>query len=165
MCDGARVGAEPIDVPPGDLTRRAVLATAAAGVLGGVLAAGPARAATAVAPAAVALDPRRAATYRRLVGVLHGAPDPRFARLPARGATEAFAAWYAEQDPCVREHADAVLDHRAAGPAPACADLRRAAPPQAAAVLAAGVALAAVGCDPPPDEDERPAVPALGVPA
>jgi hypothetical protein len=65
----------------------------------------------------------------------------------------------------VREHADAVLDRLAAGPAPTCAELRGAAAPAGAAVLAAAVALAAVACDPLPGEDERPDLPALGVPA
>jgi hypothetical protein len=110
------------------------------------------------------LDPRRAATYRRFVRVLHGAPDGRFARRPAAAASVAFAEWYAAQEPEVREHADAVLDRLAAAPRLSCAGLRAAAPPHEAAVLAAAVALAAVACDPPPGEDERPALPALGVP-
>ncbi len=164
MCDVAGVGADPMHVPQAGLTRRGALAAAALGLAAGVLPGVSARAA-APAGAAATLDPGRAAAFRRLVAVLHGAPDPRFARRPAREATAAFAAWYAGQEACVRAHADAVLDRLAAGPAPACADLGRAAAPQDAAVLAAAVALAAGACDPPPDEDERPALPALGVPA
>jgi len=155
------VGAQGSHVPQDDLTRRGALAAAAAGLLAGVLPAGTARAA---GPAG-GLDPRRAAAFERLVTALHRAPDPRFAHLPARTAARAFAAWYAGQDAVAREHADAVLDRLAAGPAPDPADLERAAPAPDAAVLAAGIALAAVACDPLPDEDERPDLPALGVAA
>jgi hypothetical protein len=58
-----------------------------------------------------------------------------------------------------------VLDAVAAGGLPGPDGLERAVPPPAAALLAAGIALAAVGCDPEPAEDERPGVPALGVAA
>ncbi len=152
----------PTHVLPRRLTRRAALAAAAAGTL--ALAAGPARAAAAAVRPAGGLDPRRAAAYRRLVRVLHGAPDTRFAHRPPTAASAAFAEWYAAQVPEVREHADAVLDRLAAAPDLSCASLLASAPPQEAAVLAAAVALAAVACDPPPGEDERPALPALGVP-
>jgi hypothetical protein len=83
--------------PRAGLTRRGALAAAAAGTGGGRPARGPG-AGGGVHRATTALDPRRAAAFRRLVGVLHGAPDPRFARRPARAATAAFAAWYAGQD-------------------------------------------------------------------
>jgi hypothetical protein len=150
-----------IEVTHGMTRRRALLAAAA--VTAAALA-GPGAAVGAPA-AAGGLDPRRAEAYRRLLRRLREAPDGRFAHRPVEAACGAFAAWYAAQDAGIRVHADAVLDAIEAGGVPGPDGLRRAVPPPEAALLAAGIALAAVGCDPEPAEDERPDVPALGVPA
>jgi hypothetical protein len=140
----------------GRITRRHALIGAAAAA---ALAAAPARAA-AIGTAPM-LHPRRAATYRRLVAGLRGAPGGRFAHRGATPATRAFAGWYAGQDAAIRAHADAVLDRvRAAGIA-RYGDLERAAAAQDP-LAAAAVALAAVACEPPPAEDEHPVVPPIG---
>jgi hypothetical protein len=110
------------------------------------------------------LNPVRAATYRRLIGALGRAPDRRFSHRDAEAAVRDFRRWYDGQDATVRAHADAVLDTLASESDLTYARLAGAATPEGSAVLAAALGLAAVACDPPPDEDERPTVPALGVP-
>jgi hypothetical protein len=110
------------------------------------------------------LNPVRAATYRRLIGAVGRAPDRRFSHRDAGAAARDFRRWYDSQDAAVRAHADAVLDTLAGESDLTYARLAGAATPAGSAVLAAALGLAAVGCDPPPDEDERPTVPALGVP-
>jgi hypothetical protein len=149
-----------LHAPRGGVTRRQalVLAGMAAGAALWPLGRGN------LAWGAAGLHPRRAATYRELIGLLGRAPDPRFRRR-AGAATRDFACWYERQEPAVRAHADAVLDALASGPAMKGSRLARAATPQGAAVVAAAMGLAAVSCDPPPDEDERRPAPALGAPA
>ena len=133
--------------------RRFLLAaatTAGAGLAGGATAwAGPVQ-----APAQA-----RAATYRALVRALRAAPDGRFRHVDPRAAHRRYARWYAAQPDAIRAHADAVLDAlRDAGP-PAYAEL--AAPRRSRATVAAAVALACIGCEPPPAADERPDIPTL----
>jgi TAT (twin-arginine translocation) pathway signal sequence len=107
----------------------------------------------------------RAATYRALVRSLRAAPDERFRSADAATAHRRYTRWYAAQPDAVRRHADAVLDAVNAGRPPRYAEL--AAPPSDAsgvwrcATVAAAIALACVGCEPPPGEDERPDLPTL----
>lgn len=155
------MGADRGDGPEIRVTRRRALAAAAWAAAAVLLPAGRGG----LAWGASGLAPRRAATYRTLVHVLGQGPDPRFRHRRPAAAARDFARWYAGQDASVRAHADAVLDALAAGFTPRYARLVQAAAPQDAAVVATAVALAAVACDPPPDVDERPTVPALGVPA
>ena len=134
------------------IDRRRFLFTAAAagaGLAGGANAwAAPAR------PAEV-----RAATYRALVCALRSAPDGRFRHADPRAAQRRYARWYAAQSHAVQTHADAVLDALSAAGTPAYAQL--AAPRRDRATIAAAVALACVGCEPPPGADERPDIPML----
>jgi hypothetical protein len=128
----------------------AAAATAGAGLAGGTTAWG----ASTRAPAQ-----DRAATYRALVRALRAAPDGRFRHADPRAAHRRYARWYAAQPDAIRAHADAVLDVlRDAGP-PAYAEL--AAPRRSRATVAAAVALACIGCEPPPAADERPDIPTL----
>jgi hypothetical protein len=110
----------------------------------------------------------RAATYRALVRALRAAPDGRFRHADAATAHRRYTRWYVAQPDVVRRHADAVLDAVNAGRPPGYAEL--AAPPSGAssasgvrrcATVAAAIALACVGCEPPPGEDERPDLPTL----
>jgi hypothetical protein len=98
----------------------------------------------------------RAATYRALVHALRTAPDGRFRHADPRAAERRYARWYAAQPDAIRAHADAVLD--AIG-SPTYAQL--ATPRRDRATMAAAVALACIGCEPPPGADERPDVPTL----
>jgi hypothetical protein len=156
------VGAERDQSPR--LTRRGALVVAGVAASTTVM---PGWAAGATSAPAPRLDPRRATTYRRLVRTLHHAPDGRFRHRPADAATRAFARWYAEQDEPTRRHADAVLDALRARLLARGAVLD--APPQAARapaadhapLVAAAVGLAAIACEPPPAEDERPTLPTL----
>jgi hypothetical protein len=109
------------------------------------------------------LHPRRAVRYRRLVAALGHAPDGRFRGCRAGRATRDFARWYARQDATVRAHADAVLDALAPAMTAGYARLAHApsAGPRASAVVAAALDLAAITCEPPLTEDERPVTPAL----
>jgi hypothetical protein len=101
----------------------------------------------------------RAVTYRALVRALGAAPDGRFRHADPRAAYRRYARWYAAQPEAIRAHADAVLDALSAAGPPAYAEL--AAPRRRRAAVAAAVALACVGCEPPPGADERPDVPTL----
>jgi hypothetical protein len=125
-------------------------AAAGAGLAGG--------ASAAAAPARHAAD-ARAATYRSLVRALRAAPDGRFRHADPRAAQRRYAGWYAAQSDAIQAHADAVLDALSAAGAPTYAQL--AAPRRGRATVAAAVALACIGCEPPPGADERPDVPAL----
>jgi hypothetical protein len=102
---------------------------------------------------------QRAATYRALVRALRAAPDGRFRHADPRAAQRRFARWYAAQPATIQAHADAVLDALRANGAPRYAEL--AGPRRHRATMAAAVALACVGCEPPPGADERPDVPTL----
>jgi hypothetical protein len=117
-----------------------------------------------VAWGASGFDAVRVATYRRLIRAVGRAPDRRFSHRDAVAAARDFRRWYDGQDATVCAHADAVLDALASESDLTYARLAGAATPEGSAVLAAALGLAAVACDPPPDEDERPTVPALGVP-
>jgi hypothetical protein len=107
----------------------------------------------------------RAATYRAIVRALRAAPDGRFRHADPRAAYRRYASWHAAQPAAIRMHADAVLDALAAGGLPSYAQL--AAQPLGSsgagrrATVAAAVALACIGCEPPPGIDERPDVPTL----
>jgi hypothetical protein len=127
-----------------------VAAAAGAGLAGGASAwAAPPRRAAAT----------RAATYRSLVRALRAAPDGRFHHADPRAAQRRYARWYAAQPDAIQAHADTVLDALRAADAPAYAQL--AAPQRDRATIAAAVALACIGCEPPPGADERPDVPTL----
>jgi hypothetical protein len=134
----------------------AVVGAAGAGVAGG----GDARAATVRAPAAA-----RAETYRAVVRALRAAPDGRFRHADPRAAHRRYVRWYAGQPDAVKAHADAVLDALRAGGLPSYTEL--ATQPsigrsgRRGAVVAAALALAYIGCEPPPGPDERPDVPTL----
>jgi hypothetical protein len=104
--------------------------------------------------------PDRAATYRALVGALRAAPDGRFRHADPRAAQRRFARWYAAQPATIQEHADAVLDALRTNGTLRYAQLST--PRRDRATMAAAVALACVGCEPPPGADERPDVPTLG---
>jgi hypothetical protein len=104
----------------------------------------------------------RASTYRALVGALRTAPGGRFRHADPRAAHRHYARWYAAQPDAIRAHADAVLDALSAAGPPTYAQL--AAPRRARAAMAAALALACIGCEPPPGEDERPDVPTLPAP-
>jgi hypothetical protein len=147
--------------------RRFLLGTAGAAwaALGGWR---PPRALSAVA--APGLSARRAATMRALVATLRRGPDGRFAALDARAAEARFARWYARQDAAERRRVDAVLDavegcgRRGYGAlARTAASCRSPRAARGAAALAAAVDLAAIVCEPPPADDERPPVVALEV--
>jgi len=118
-----------------EVTRRSLLL----GTLAAALAARVPRAGAA-SPAA-----RRARAYRALVRRLRRAPGGHFRHADPAAAGRRFAAWYAGQPASGRAHADAVLD-RLGGP-------------QDPALTAAAVALAQIGCDPPPAPDDRPTLP------
>jgi hypothetical protein len=141
------------------ITRRRALVAAgiAAGALAGV------RVESAVAWRSAALRPRRAATYGALVAALQEGPDRRFRCGGVTVATRRFVRWYARQDAGVRVHVDAVLDALAAGKRLSYGRLVRVTSAREHAVVAAAVALAGVGCDPPPDQDEHPITAALGL--
>jgi hypothetical protein len=101
----------------------------------------------------------RAATYRSLVRALRTAPDGRFRHADPRAAHRRYARWYAAQPDAIQAHADAVLDALSEAGAPAYAEL--ATPRRGRATVAAAVALACIGCEPPPAADERPDIPTL----
>jgi hypothetical protein len=101
----------------------------------------------------------RAATYRALVRALRAAPDGRFRHADPRAAQRRYARWYAAQPHAIQAHADAVLDALSDAGPPAYAEL--ATPRRDRATVAAAVALACVGCEPPPAADERPDIPTL----
>jgi hypothetical protein len=101
----------------------------------------------------------RAATYRALVRALRAAPDGRFRHADPRAAQRRYARWYAAQPHAIQAHADAVLDALTDAGPPAYAEL--ATPRRDRATVAAAVALACVGCEPPPAADERPDIPTL----
>jgi hypothetical protein len=103
--------------------------------------------------------PDRAATYRALVRALRAAPDGRFRHADPRAAQRRFARWYAAQPATIQEHADAVLDVLRTNGTLRYEEL--ASPRRDRATMAAAVALACVGCEPPPGADERPDVPTL----
>jgi hypothetical protein len=103
--------------------------------------------------------PDRAATYRALVRALRAAPDGRFRHADPRAAQRRFARWYAAQPAAIQEHADAVLDAVRNNGTLRYEEL--ASPRRDRATMAAAVALACVGCEPPPGADERPDVPTL----
>jgi hypothetical protein len=126
----------------------------------------PAAAAAAPAPATPAA--RRAATLGALVAALRDGPDGRFGAVSVGVAERRYTRWYAAQGAGERARADTVLDALARRAVPAYATLARSSSscrsarsaPRAAA-LAAAVDLAAIVCEPPPAEDERPPAPAL----
>jgi hypothetical protein len=134
---------------------------AAAGTAGAALAGS---AGSLVAPAGAA-DDARAATYRALVGALRAAPDGRFGHVDPHAAHRRYARWYAAQPAAVRRHADAVLDELRARGRPRYGELagRGSDAPggRRCATVAAALALACVGCEPPPAPDERPDLPTL----
>jgi hypothetical protein len=101
----------------------------------------------------------RAVTYRALVRALRSAPDGRFRHADPHAAYRRYARWYAAQAHAIQAHADAVLDALSDAGPPAYAGL--ATPRRDRATVAAAVALACVGCEPPPGPDERPDVPTL----
>jgi hypothetical protein len=109
----------------------------------------------------------RAATYRALVRSLCGGPDSRFRHVDPAAAYRRYRRWYGVQPAAVRAHADAVLDELKPPGRPGYAEL--AGRPNGArggdrgAVLAAALALACVGCEPPLAEDERPELPTLAL--
>jgi hypothetical protein len=103
----------------------------------------------------------RAAAYRALVRTLRAAPDGRFRHADPRAAYRRYARWYAAQPDAVRRHADAVLDALTVG-GPGYAELATPRGPKRAATLTAALALACVGCEPPPAPDERPDLPIVG---
>jgi hypothetical protein len=103
--------------------------------------------------------PDRAATYRALVRALRTAPDGRFRHADPGAAQRRFARWYAAQPPTIQEHADAVLEALRTNGTLRYAELSR--PRRDRATMAAAVALACIGCEPPPGADERPDVPTL----
>ena len=133
--------------------RRFLLAAAAA------TGAGLASGATAWAGSVRAPADARAATYRALVRALRAAPDGRFRHADPRAAHRRYARWYAAQPDAIQAHADAVLDALSDAGPPAYAELAR--PRRARATVAAAMALACIGCEPPPAADERPDVPTL----
>jgi hypothetical protein len=134
---------------------------AAAGTAGAALAGS----AGSLTPPAGAAGDARAATYRALVRALRAAPDGRFRHTDPHAAHRRYARWYAAQPDAVRRHADAVLDDLRARGRPGYAEL--AGPADGApggrrcATVAAALALACVGCEPPPAPDERPDLPTL----
>jgi hypothetical protein len=101
----------------------------------------------------------RAATYRALVRALRAAPDGRFRHADPRAAHRRYARWYAAQPHAIQAHADAVLDALTDAGRPAYVEL--ATPRRDRATVAAAVALACIGCEPPPAADERPDIPTL----
>jgi hypothetical protein len=101
----------------------------------------------------------RAATYRALVRALRAAPDGRFRHADPRAAHRRYARWYAAQPRAIQAHADAVLDALTDAGRPAYVEL--ATPRRDRATVAAAVALACIGCEPPPAADERPDIPTL----
>jgi hypothetical protein len=103
--------------------------------------------------------PDRAATYRALVRALRAAPDGRFRHADPRAAQRRFARWYAAQPATIQEHADAVLEALRTNGTLRYGEL--ASPRRDRATMAAAVALACIGCEPPPGADERPDVPTL----
>jgi hypothetical protein len=135
------------------------------------IALGGRRSARAVAAAAApGLSARRAATMRALVATLRHAPGGRFAAVDARDAQARFIRWYARQDADERRRVDAVLDaaegcgaHGYDALARTAASCRSPRAARRACVLSAAVGLAAVVCEPPPAEDERPPPMALEV--
>jgi hypothetical protein len=133
--------------------RRFLLAAAAA------TGAGLAGGATAWGASARAPREARAATYRALVRALRAAPDGRFRHADPRAAHRRYARWYAAQPRAIQAHADAVLDALTDAGRPAYVEL--AAPRRDRATVAAAVALACIGCEPPPAADERPDIPTL----
>ena len=138
------------------IDRRRFLVTAA-------VAAGAGLAGDATAWAAAARRPReaRAATYRALVRALRAAPDGRFEHADPRAAQRRYARWYAAQPDAVRAHADAVLDALRAGGVPGYAEVVAPRGGERCATVSAALALACVGCEPPPGADERPDLPTL----
>jgi hypothetical protein len=120
------------------------------------------------AAAASGLSARRAATMRALLASLRHAPGGRFTALDVRTAQARFARWYARQDADERRRVDAVLDaaegcgRRGYGAlARTAATCRGPRAARRAAAVAAAVDLAAIVCEPPPAEDERPPAIAL----
>jgi hypothetical protein len=107
----------------------------------------------------------RAASYRALVRSLCAGPDGRFRHVDPAAAYRRYRRWYGAQPAAVRAHADAVLDELKPPGRPGYSELAgRAGEARAgrrSAVVAAAVALACVGCEPPPAEDERPELPTL----
>jgi hypothetical protein len=128
-----------------------------AGATGAGLAAGSAAWA---APARKAAD-ARAATYRAVVRALRGAPDGRFRDVDPRMAYRRYAAWHAAQPDAVKAHADAVLDALSRNGVPRYAEMSAPRGARRAATVTAALALACVGCEPPPADDERPDLPTL----
>ncbi len=149
------------------ISRRGFLLAAAGAAWAALEGRRPAWASPAVA-AAPGLSARRAATMRELVATLRHAPGGRFAAVDPRVAQARLTRWYARQDADERRRADAVLDavegcgrrgyDALARTAASCRSPRAA---RRAAALSAALDLAAVVCEPPPAEDERPPVVAL----
>ncbi len=143
---------------PGIDRRRFLLAVA--GTAGAGLAGGMDAWAAPLTPIQV-----RAATYRALVRSLSGGPDARFRHVDAAAAYRRYRRWYGVQSAAVRAHADAVLDELKPPGRPGYAELaggsRGGSGGGRSAVVAAALALACVGCEPPPAEDERPELPTL----
>jgi hypothetical protein len=136
------------------IDRRRFLLVAAAAAGAGLAGGAPAWSASARPPAEA-----RAATYRALVRALRAAPDGRFRHADPRAAHRRYARWYAAQPDAIQAHADAVLDALSDAGPPAYAEL--ATPRRRRAIMAAALALACIGCEPPPAADERPDVPTL----
>jgi hypothetical protein len=107
----------------------------------------------------------RAATYRALARSLRAGPDARFRHVDAAAAYRRYRRWHGAQPAAVRAHADAVLDELGSAGRPGYAELagrpKGARGGERSAVVAAALALACVGCEPPPAEDERPELPTL----
>jgi hypothetical protein len=81
------------------------------GALAALLAVGAGAPETAPAAASAALTPRRRAVYAALMRALQTAPDTGLRHVDAAAAARDFAAWYARQEPAIRLHVDAVVDH------------------------------------------------------
>ena len=89
------------------LSRRDLIKQGGAGAAALALAGGLPAAAPAAAPG---LTRRRRAIYRSLVRTLQADPVAGLRHRGAGAATTKFAAWYAQQEPSIRLHADTVLD-------------------------------------------------------
>jgi hypothetical protein len=101
----------------------------------------------------------RAGTYRAIVRSLRAGPDGRFRHVDTAAAYRRYTRWYGMQPAAVQAHADAVLDALTAPGRPGYAELAgrpKARGASRPAVVGAALALACVGCEPPPAEDERP---------
>jgi hypothetical protein len=98
---------------------------------------------------------------------LRAGSDGRFRHVDPAAAYRRYRRWYGAQPAAVRAHADAVLDELCSRGRPGYAELagrpKGARGGRRSAVVAAALALACVGCEPPLAEDERPELPTLAL--